>query len=318
MDRNPFSGLGTALITPFKEDGSVDSEALAKIVEKQLAEGVDFFCVLGTTAETPCLTTDEKRHIMQLVKELVGGRRPLLLGAGGNCTAQVVEYLKKEDLTGYDGVLIVVPYYNKPTQEGIYQHFKAVAENSPLPVVLYNVPGRTGVNMTAETTLRLAHDFKKIVGIKEASGNLEQATQIIKECPAHFNVICGDDALTFDMISNGAKGVISVLGNIYTAEFGEMVHILQKSAQFTDRINIQSDLKELLLAKKLHQSFKDMYSLLFKDGNPAGIKYVMNQYHLCRNILRLPLVPVSHQTEDLLNAGIKDLQTKGFQVGNGE
>ena len=200
-----------ALITPFKNDGSVDYEALLRLVEYQVQNGVDFLCVLGTTAETPTLTEEEKRQIKKVVIERVNGRVPILLGISSNCTQTVLNTLKNEDFTGVDAVLVAVPYYNKPSQEGIYQHYKAIAEATNLPVVLYNVPGRTGVNMTAETTLRLARDFKNIVAIKEASGNISQMDDIIKNKPENFDVISGDDGITFPLITLGAVRVISVI-----------------------------------------------------------------------------------------------------------
>ena len=213
MVRNIFKGLGIALITPFCEDGSVDYKSLVRLMEYQLDNGADFFCILATTGETPCLTKDEKQKIKDLVVSTVKGRVPILMGCGGNNTAAVVEELKTGDFRGIDGVLSVCPYYNKPSQEGLYQHFKAIAAATSLPVVLYNVPGRTGVNLKAETTVRLARDCENIVAIKEASGSLEQVDEIIKNKPKDFAVISGDDALTFPMISCGAEGVISVIGN---------------------------------------------------------------------------------------------------------
>ena len=207
--------MGVALITPFNEDGSVDYDALLKLVDFQLQNGTDFLCVLGTTAETPTLTADEKKQIKKLVIERVNGRIPILLGASSNCTQTVIDTLKNDDMTGVDALLISVPYYNKPSQEGIYQHYKAIASATKLPIILYNVPGRTGVNMTAETTLRLANDFSNIVGIKEASGNITQMDDIIKNKPEEFDVISGDDGITFPLITLGAVGVISVLGNAF-------------------------------------------------------------------------------------------------------
>ena len=201
-----LKGMGVALITPFKSDGSVDYNALVRLVEYQVQNGVDFLCVLGTTAETPTLTEEEKRQIKKVVIERVNGRVPILLGISSNCTQTVLNTLKNEDFTGVDAVLVAVPYYNKPSQEGIYQHYKAIAEATDLPVVLYNVPGRTGVNMTAETTLRLARDFKNIVAIKEASGNITQMDDIIKNKPENFDVISGDDGITFPLITLGAGG----------------------------------------------------------------------------------------------------------------
>ena len=248
--------MGIALVTPFLEDGSVDFAALEKLVEYQIAEGADFLCVLGTTAETPCLAPDEQQAIISTVRRVNAGRVPLLLGAGGNCTRHVVESLQRLDVTGLSGVLIVCPYYNKPTQEGLYQHFAAVAEASPLPVVLYNVPGRTGVNLEAETTLRIARDYANVVAIKEASGKLDQIAHILQHAPEGFDVLSGDDALTYDMIGMGAKGVISVIGNAYPALFTQMVHDARDGRQAE--------------ALATHQRLTDMYELMTRDGNPAA------------------------------------------------
>ncbi|MEG1546253.1 MAG: 4-hydroxy-tetrahydrodipicolinate synthase, partial [Bacteroides sp.] len=219
MIQTKLRGMGVALITPFKEDESVDYDALIRLVDYQLQNGTDFLCVLGTTAETPTLTTEEKNKIKALVIERVNGRIPILLGVGGNNTKAVVDALKEDDYTGVDAILSVVPYYNKPSQEGIYQHYKAIANATALPIVLYNVPGRTGVNMTAETTLRIAKEFKNVIAIKEASGNITQMDDIIKNKPANFNVISGDDGITFPLITLGAIGVISVIGNAFPREF---------------------------------------------------------------------------------------------------
>ena len=244
------------MITPFKEDDSVDYDALLRLVDYQLQNGTDFLCVLGTTAETPTLTKEEKDKIKRLIIERVNGRIPILLGVSSNCTRAVVETLKNDDMTGVDAVLVAVPYYNKPSQEGIYQHYKAIAEATDLPVVLYNVPGRTGVNMTAETTLRLARDFKNIIAIKEASGNITQMDDIIKNKPANFDVISGDDGITFPLITLGAVGVISVIGNAFPREFSRMT-----------RLALQGDFANALT---IHHKFTELFSLLFVDGNPAG------------------------------------------------
>ena len=258
MVRNIFKGLGIALVTPFKSDGSVDYEALKRLLDYQIKNGADFLCILATTGETPTLTADEKKQIKDLVIERVGGRLPILIGCGGNNTAAVVEELKTGDFAGIDGVLSVCPFYNKPSQEGLYQHFKAIAEATKLPVVLYNVPGRTGVNMTAQTTVRLANDCPNIVAIKEAAGNLEQVDEIIKNKPDSFDVISGDDALTFPMVACGAVGVISVIGNALPKEFSRMLRLEMKG--------------EFESARKIHHKFTDLFNLLFVDGNPAGVK----------------------------------------------
>lgn len=294
MVRNIFKGLGIALITPFNEDGSVDYPTLSKLVEYQLKNGADFFCILATTGETPCLTADEKKQIKDTIVSTVHGRVPILMGCGGNNTAAIVEDLKTGDFSGIDGVLSICPYYNKPSQEGLYQHFKAISAATKLPIVLYNVPGRTGVNMTAATTVRLARDCKNIVAIKEASGNLEQVDEIIKNKPSSFDVISGDDALTFPMISCGAVGVISVIGNALPKEFSKMIRLEFKG--------------EYEAARKIHHRFTDLFSLLFVDGNPAGVKCVLSEMGMIKNILRLPLVPTRITTMQRISEILKELK----------
>ncbi len=294
MARNIFKGLGIALITPFQEDGSVDYKSLIRLVEYQLANGADFFCILATTGETPTLTADEKQKIKDLVVSLVGGRVPILMGCGGNNTAAIVEELQTADFRGIDGILSVCPYYNKPSQEGLYQHFKTIAAATKLPVVLYNVPGRTGVNMKAETTVRLAHDCPNIVAIKEASGNLEQVDEIIKNKPRTFDVISGDDSLTFPMISCGAVGVISVIGNALPREFSKMIRLQMKG--------------EYDSARKIHHRFIDLFSLLFVDGNPAGVKAMLHEMGYIENVLRLPLVPTRISTLQRMSEIMKELK----------
>ena len=294
MVRNIFKGLGIALITPFCEDGSVDYKSLVRLMEYQLDNGADFFCILATTGETPCLTKDEKQKIKDLVVSTVKGRVPILMGCGGNNTAAVVEELKTGDFRGIDGVLSVCPYYNKPSQEGLYQHFKAIAAATSLPVVLYNVPGRTGVNLKAETTERLARDCENIVAIKEASGSLEQVDEIIKNKPKDFAVISGDDALTFPMISCGAEGVISVIGNALPKEFSRMIRLEFKG--------------EYEGARKIHHRFTELFSLLFVDGNPAGVKAMLHEMGFIENVLRLPLVPTRISTLQKMSEILKELK----------
>lgn len=296
MVQNKFKGLGIALVTPFKSDGSVDYDALLRLVEYQIRNGVDFLCIMGTTAETPCLTAEEKKKIKELIVERVAGRVPLLMGCGGNNTAAVVSELKNSDWRGIDGVLSVCPYYNKPSQEGLYQHYKALAEATPLPIVLYNVPGRTGINMTAETTLRLARDFENIVAIKEASGNITQMDDIIKNKPANFDVISGDDGITFPLITLGAVGVISVIGNALPAEFSRMV-----------RLALHGDYES---ARTIHHKFAELFKLLFVDGNPAGVKAMLNAMGMIENQLRLPLVPTRLTTMEKISAILKELDIK--------
>lgn len=274
--------MGVALVTPFTTDGAVDYPALETLCEHIITSGANFICVLGTTAETPTLEDDEKQRIMDLVVRINRKRVPLLLGAGSYCTAQVCARLKTINPNDFDGVLIVTPYYNKPTQEGLYQHFKAVSEASPLPVVLYNVPGRTGDNMLAETTLRLARDFENIVAIKEASGNLDQIDEIIEGAPEGFEVISGDDSITIELIGRGGVGVISVIGNAFPKEFTEAVSAARQG-NYNATMAWQTHTHKLL-------------KLLFTDGNPAGIKALLHTQGKAQNVLRLPLVPVREET----------------------
>ena len=291
---NIFRGLGIALITPFTEDGAVDYESLSRLIDYQLDNGADFLCILATTGETPCLSLAERAQIKSAIVRQVDGRVPILMGCGGNNTAAVVEELKNGDFSGIDGVLSVCPYYNKPSQEGLYQHFKAIAAATELPVVLYNVPGRTGINLKAETTCRLARDCKNIVAIKEASGSLEQVDEIIKYKPNDFEVISGDDALTFPMIACGAVGVISVIGNALPKEFSRMIR-LEFNGEFE-------------AAQKIHHKFTDLYSLLFVDGNPAGVKALLTEMGFIKNQLRLPLVPTRVTTLQKISSIIKELK----------
>ena len=294
MVQNIFKGLGIALITPFQEDGSVDYDALKRLVTYQLDNGADFFCILATTGETPTLTAEEKLTIKNLIVEIVQARVPILMGCGGNNTAAVVEELRTADLKGIDGILSVCPYYNKPSQEGLYQHFRAIAAATELPVVLYNVPGRTGVNLKAETTVRLARDCHNIVAIKEASGNLEQVDEIIKNKPRDFDVISGDDALTFPMVSCGAVGVISVIGNALPREFSKMIRLQMRGEYDPARI--------------IHHRFTDLFSLLFVDGNPAGVKAMLSEMGFIKNVLRLPLVPMRIKNMQRMSDILKELK----------
>ena len=263
MIHNIFKGLGIALITPFTDDGSVDYEALKRLVQYQLDNGADFFCILATTGETPTLTPEEKSKIKNLVVDLVQARVPILMGCGGYNTAAVIEELRNGDFKGIDGILSVCPYYNKPSQEGLYQHFKAIASATELPVVLYNVPGRTGVNMQAATTVRLARDCRNIVAIKEASGNLEQVDEIIKNKPNDFDVISGIR--------------------------------LQMRGEYDP-------------ARKIHHRFTDLFSLLFVDGNPAGVKAMLSEMGFIQNKLRLPLVPMRIKNMQRMSDILKELK----------
>lgn len=293
MARINLSGMGVALITPFKDDESIDFTALARLVEYLILNGADYLVVLGTTAETPTLTEEEKEEIKQFVVSRTHGRIPLVLGLGGNNTRSIVHHLQADNLDGFEAILSVVPYYNKPSQEGIYQHYRAIATASPLPVILYNVPGRTGVNMTAETTLRLARDFDNIIAVKEASGNITQMDDIIKNKPAAFKVISGDDGVTFPLITLGAEGVISVVGNAFPKEFSRMV-----------RLALNGDFSHALA---IHHRFTELFSLLFVDGNPAGVKCLLNAMGFIENKLRLPLVPTRHVTNEKIHRVLQDL-----------
>lgn len=292
--QNIFHGLGIALVTPFKEDFSIDYEALINLVNYHLDNGADFFCILATTSESPCLSHEEKNELTTVIKRVVNGRVPILKYCGGNNTAAVVEEIKTTDWSGIDGILSICPYYNKPSQEGLYQHFKAIAKASPLPIVLYNVPGRVGVNMTAETTVRIASEFPNVVAIKEASGSLEQVDEIIKNKPKHFEVISGDDALTFPMIASGAVGVISVIGNALPKEFSRMI-----------RLEFRGEYES---ARKIHHKFTELYKLLFVDGNPAGCKALLNDMGMIQNVLRLPLVPTRIETKQKMNEILKGMR----------
>ena len=271
-------GLGTALITPFKADKSVDYEALARLLDTQLTGSVDYIVVLGTTGEAATMTEDEKREVRTFIRKYVNGRLPLVLGVGGNNTAAVCETLKTIDLTGFEAILSVCPYYNKPNQEGLYQHFCAVAEASPIPVILYNVPGRTGVNLMPETVMRIydAHP-DKIAGIKEASGNVEQIKHLIDLAKDKLLVISGDDGIACEIMEAGGAGLISVASNAFPEDFYAIVHKKDQAKQ---------------------AQYDKMVKLLFKEGNPIGIKAVLAQKGIIQNYLRLPLVPASEELQE--------------------
>lgn len=291
-----LKGMGIALITPFKEDESIDFDALVRMVDYLIQNNADYLCVLGTTAETPTLSEDEKKRVKEVVIERVNGKVPILLGVGGNNTRAIIESLKNDDYTGVDAILSVVPYYNKPSQEGIYQHYKAISEATELPIVLYNVPGRTGVNMTAETTLRIARDFNNVIAIKEASGNITQMDDIIKNKPENFDVISGDDAITFPLITLGAIGVISVIGNAFPKEFSRMT-----------RLALHGDYANALT---IHHKFTELFDLLFVDGNPAGVKSILSVMGMIENRLRLPLVPTRITTFEAIRKVLNQLNIK--------
>ena len=277
-------GTGVALVTPFKKDFSVDVEALQRIVNFQIDNGIDYLVVLGTTAESATLSQDEKELVIKTIFETNNKRLPLVLGVGGNNTAKVVEELKTRDLSDFVAILSVSPYYNKPTQEGIYQHFKMIAEASPIPVILYNVPGRTASNMLPSTVIRLANDFKNIVAIKEAAGDIVQAMKLIQNKPKDFHVISGDDMITLPMVLAGGSGVISVIGEGFPRQFSDMV-----------RLGLQRKTDE---AYQLHYLLAESIDMIFEQGNPAGIKEIFRSLGLSENTVRLPLVNVN---EDLAN-----------------
>jgi 4-hydroxy-tetrahydrodipicolinate synthase len=286
-------GTGVALVTPFKEDFSIDTEALKKIVNFSIDGGIEYLVVMGTTAENATLSLDEKELVIRTVIEANNGSLPLVLGVGGNNTMEVVEELKTRDLSAFAAILSVSPYYNKPTQEGIYQHFKAIAEAAPIPIILYNVPGRTASNMLPTTVIRLAHDFKNIVAIKEAAGDLVQAMQLLKNKPKDFLVISGDDMIALPMVLAGGSGVISVIGQAFPKEFSEMIR--------------------LGLNRKVDEAFKSQYLLadcidmIFEQGNPAGIKQVLLSLRISGNTVRLPLVKVDDSLANRIDQFVKKI-----------
>ncbi|MBQ2368173.1 MAG: 4-hydroxy-tetrahydrodipicolinate synthase [Bacteroidaceae bacterium] len=278
MTQKRMRGMGVAIITPFTETNEVDYAALERLVDLHLNSGTDFLCVQGTTGETPTLSIEEKRNIRKRVIEQVNGRMGIMLGCGGNNTQAVINELQTEDFTGVDGILCVVPYYNKPNQEGMYRHFKAIADSTTLPIYLYNVPGRCGVNMQPETTIRLANECSNIIGFKAASGNIEQIKKLIAMKPDTLDVLSGDDGLTYEIMKAGGVGVISVFGNVYPKECVELVRLLEQ--------------KRYDEAKELSDRYSEMFRLLFADGNPGGAKAQLSNMGYVKNILRLPLVPV--------------------------
>lgn len=289
-----FQGLGVALVTPFRSNGQVDYAGLEKLIEHQIAGGVDYVVSMGTTGESVTLTKAEKHELLAQTIAFVRNRVPVVLGVGGNNTAEVVEQLGAFDMDGVDAILSVSPYYNKPTQEGIYQHYKAIAQVALRPIILYNVPGRTGSNMTADTTLRLARDFRNIIAIKEASANLDQMGRILKHRPKDFMLISGDDALTLPIIAMGGVGVISVVGNALPREFSTLVHAALKG--------------DLATARREHLRLIEVIDLLFAEGNPGGIKEVLKVLGVCGDAVRLPLVNVSEGTAKKLYQALADAE----------
>lgn len=283
---NKFYGTGVAVITPFQEDGQVDYDGLKNLINYLIDGGVEYLVMLGTTGENVTLSSEEKKKIWAFTAEVNNGRVALVAGIGGNNTLKIIEQLKAFDTKGYDAILSVSPSYNKPIQEGIYQHFKAIAQNSPLPVILYNVPGRTGSNMSADTTIRLAKEFKNIIGIKEASGNFDQFNQIMRDKPEDFLLISGDDPISLPMIALGSAGVISVIGNALPRQLSDMI-----------RTALSGDFKGAL---KAHYNLVEFTRLMFAEGNPAGVKTALKELAICGDTLRLPLVPVSDATAKLI------------------
>ncbi|MFN8241089.1 MAG: 4-hydroxy-tetrahydrodipicolinate synthase [Bacteroidales bacterium] len=289
-----FRGTGVAIVTPFRNDSSIDFNAFGKVVNHVINGGVNYIVVMGTTGEVSTLTRDEKDAIISFIVEAVGKRVPLVAGIGGNNTQEIINQIKSFELGDIDAILSVAPYYNKPNQRGLFQHFKAVADCSPVPVIIYNVPGRTGSNITAETCVQLANECENIVAVKEASGNMEQIMRILRDKPESFQVISGDDLNTLPVIAAGGTGVISVLANAYPAQWSEMVNQCLKS-------NFKT-------AREIQYQFLDMLELLFIDGSPAGVKAMLSAMNLCQNNLRLPLVPVSRAIYSRIQKAIEDIR----------
>jgi 4-hydroxy-tetrahydrodipicolinate synthase len=291
---NSFNGAGVALITPFNDDLTIDYTSLERLIEYQLAGGMDYLVSLGTTGEAATLSLDEKKKVWKFTAEKVAGRVPLVAGIGGNNTHEVIQEMADASLSGYSAILSVSPYYNKPTQEGIYQHYKAIAEQSPLPIILYNVPGRTGSNLAADTVIRLANDFKgKIIAVKEASGSFDQFNRIIRDKPADFLLISGDDPVTLPMMALGAVGIISVVGNAFPKEVSELTKLCSDH-RFAE-------------ARKVHNSLLRITELCFQEGNPAGVKAVLSELGIGKEVLRLPLTSISEKTRALLKIELKKM-----------
>lgn len=287
-----FKGAGVAIVTPFKNDSSIDFSALGRVINHVIKGGINYIVVLGTTGESVTLTKDEKQAVISYSREAIDGRVPVIIGIGGNNTQEVVTSMREADLTGIDAVLSVAPYYNKPTQRGLFQHFKTISTWSPVPVIMYNVPGRTGCNISAETCLELAHGCENITGVKEASGDITQIMKIIKGKPEKFDVISGDDMLTIPVIAAGGIGVISVLANAFPAACAELTGNALKN-------NFKS-------AREIQFRYMNLIELLFAEGNPAGVKAMLSVLNLCQNNLRLPLVPVSRATMTKIQKSIED------------
>lgn len=293
MKYDNLTGTGVALVTPFNEDRSIDYPSLANIIDHVIAGGIDFLVVLGTTAEAALLTQEEKRRVVTFVREHTAGRVPLVLGYGGICTAALIAGFSEYDFTGIDAILTVTPFYVKPTQKGLTEHYSAVADAAPRPVILYNVPGRTGVNMEASTTIGLA-SHPNIIGIKEASGKLFQTEEILLRKPEDFLLYSGEDALTFHLMNLGSDGVISVVANAFPREVSTIVN--------------EEEERRFLKARDAHFALKVLTKAVFADGNPCGIKYVLSRMSLCKNIVRLPLVPVGREVEETIDRELEALK----------
>jgi 4-hydroxy-tetrahydrodipicolinate synthase len=289
-----FKGTGVAIVTPFKNDSSIDYDALGRVVSHVIKGGVSYIVVMGTTGEASTLTLDEKKAVLSYVTETVNNRIPLVVGIGGNNTQEVIDTIRELNLKGVDGILSVAPYYNKPSQTGIFQHFKTIAESSPLPLIIYNVPGRTSCNITSDTCLRLAQECKNIVAVKEASGDLAHIMRIIKGKPENFLVISGDDMLTLPVMAAGGDGVISVLANAYPAECSKLVTHLFKN--------------DYRAAREIQLRLIELIELCFADGNPSGIKAFLNVMNICQNNLRLPLVPVNHAVFARIQKAVEEMR----------
>jgi 4-hydroxy-tetrahydrodipicolinate synthase len=288
-----FKGTGVAIVTPFKNDYSIDFAALGRVINHVISGGVNYIVAMGTTGESVTLTKEEKKAIISYVVEIIDNRIPLVVGIGGNNTQETINFIRHSVLTGVDGILSVAPYYNKPTQRGIFQHFKAIATSSPLPIIIYNVPSRTSCNISSDTCLELANECDNIVAVKEASGDISQIMRIIKGKPDNFSVISGDDMLTIPIIAAGGTGVISVLANAFPAQTSELINHSLKN-------NFKS-------AREIHFRFLEMIELLFIDGNPSGVKAMLNVMNICQNILRLPLVPVSRPVYTRIQKAIEEI-----------
>ena len=293
-DVKKFRGTGVAIVTPFKNDSSIDFAALGRVVNHVIAGGVNYIVVLGTTGESVTLTKEEKKAVISYVIEVTDSRIPIVVGIGGNSTQEVINCIRHTNMCGVDGILSVAPYYNKPNQRGLIQHFKAIATSSSVPVIMYNVPGRTCSNITSETCIELANECENIVAIKEASGDMAQIMRIIKGKPDNFSVISGDDMMTIPIIAFGGSGIISVLANAYPAVTNELVSHALKS-------NFKS-------AREIHLRYLEMVELLFIDGNPSGVKAMLNIMNICQNNLRLPLVPVNRTIYTRIQKAIEEVK----------